>query len=91
MYANGQVKEELVVYELVWAAGFFDGEGTTSYLKKGTWMGPRLSVAQNNPKTLERFQQAVGCGKIYEHTTRKGMHSWNCQRKQDVENVLNML
>ena len=91
MCANGLVKVELVVYELAWAAGFFDGEGTTSYLKKGSWMGPRMSVAQNNPETLERFQLAVQCGKIYEHTTRKGMYSWNCQKKEDVEKVLNML
>ncbi len=82
---------DLAVYELAWAAGFFDGEGSTSYLKKDTWIGPRMSVAQNNPITLERFRQAVGVGKIYEHTTRKGMYSWNCQKKHDVENVLNML
>lgn len=78
-------------YELAWAAGFFDGEGTTSYLRKGTWIGPRLSVAQNNVATLQRFQNAVGCGKIYEHTTRKGMYQWTLQRGKIVEDCLNKL
>lgn len=78
-------------YELAWAAGFFDGEGTTSYLRKDTWIGPRLSVAQNNRETLERFLRTVDCGKIYEHTTRPGMFQWTLQRGKEVENCLNKL
>ena len=77
--------------ELAWCAGFFDGEGTTSFLKKDSWIGPRVSVPQNNILPLQRFAKAVGCGKIYEHTTRKGMFQWTCQRKDDVANVLNQL
>lgn len=80
-----------MVYELAWAAGFFDGEGTTSYLKKDNWIGPRMSVAQNNKDTLVRFLNAVGCGKIYEHTTRPGMFQWTLQKGKDVEICLNML
>jgi hypothetical protein len=85
--------EEVVVYdtELAWCAGFFDGEGTTSYLKKDNWIGPRMSVAQNNVVPLERFQKAVGYGKIYAHTTRLGMFQWTCQRKDDVKIVLDKL
>ena len=80
-----------MAFELAWCAGFFDGEGTTSFLRKGTWIGPRVSVAQNSEATLERFRQAVGIGKIYAHTTRPGMYQWTCQRKEDVNTVLNML
>lgn len=40
---------------LAWAAGFFDGEGST-YLDPA----PRLTVVQNHPAVLERFADAVG-------------------------------
>lgn len=54
--------------ELAWAAGFFDGEGTTSGL---IYMNPQsrhftLSVAQVELQPLERFRKAVGgMGTIY--------------------------
>jgi hypothetical protein len=77
--------------ELAWCAGFFDGEGTTSYLKKDKWIGPRMSVSQKNIKPLERFQEAVGHGKIYAHDQRSGLYQWTCQRKDDVKIILEKL
>jgi hypothetical protein len=57
--------------ELAWAAGFFDGEGSTltrgrGPLKGGHWCEMWLTVSQsNNPETLYRFQKAVGgIGKV---------------------------
>lgn len=49
--------------ELAWAAGFFDGEGCTSVSK--VWGAqrtpvPRISIAQTDPRPLERFHRAVG-------------------------------
>lgn len=59
--------------EVAWAAGLFDGEGSTSIQfdkrrigSKGTF---RLSLAQAGDdratEVLERFRSAVGGGKIY--------------------------
>src|SRR6266480_2649824 len=52
--------------ELAWAAGFFDGEGSTSLLKnnKGNlWVC--LAIRNTDKELLERFLKAVGCGKVY--------------------------
>ncbi len=62
------------VYERAWAAGFFDGEGWTSFLQSprhrdATARGSgslRMAVAQVERTTLDRFMQAVGnLGKVY--------------------------
>ena len=53
--------------ELAWAAGFFDGEGSTSFArnKLKTRKYPRLDIDQTDPEVLERFKNAVGnIGKV---------------------------
>lgn len=59
--------------EIAWCAGFFDGEGHVSYYRSyphiitGRVTGAmRCNVPQasDNIETLERFQRAVGLGKI---------------------------
>ena len=55
-------------HELAWAAGFFDGEGTVHLsAHKGSPGGASVhtSVHQVDRRPLERFQAAVGVGKIY--------------------------
>lgn len=59
--------------ELAWAAGFFDGEGCFYHgVRKryaGSAGGPyrwtETRITQAHPQVLERFQQAVGLGKVY--------------------------
>jgi len=55
--------------ELAWAAGFFDGEGCTTYhLGKHQRKYPRLRVSQsgnNGNELLERFKNAIGFGIVY--------------------------
>lgn len=46
--------------ELAWAAGFFDGEGCTTQCR---W-SPTIYVSQNDREVLDRFQAAVGLGKV---------------------------
>lgn len=77
--------------EYAWCAGFFDGEGTTSVLaaKRDRWKYPRMSIAQKNPETLVRFQNAVG-GKIYRSHTRD-IYNWNLYNSDDVQDALNKL
>jgi hypothetical protein len=78
--------------ELGWCAGFFDGEGTTSVLKaqRDKYSYIRMGISQKDRRCLDRFQIAVGCGNIYKSNTRE-IYSWNCYKKDDVENVLLLL
>ena len=47
--------------EIAWAAGFFDGEGSTSLDKSK----PRVAIGQKDRQVLDRFKTAVGYGKVY--------------------------
>ena len=78
--------------ELIWAAGFFDGEGCASVLKadRDKYAYARLSLSQKNRIPIERFQNAVGYGKIYKSKTRD-IYNWNLYRAEDVEYVCNIL
>lgn len=53
--------------ELAWAAGFFDGEGSTSFNLKDT-RSLNMSISQVEYQPLRRFQLAIGdIGTIYWH------------------------
>lgn len=75
-----------------WAAGFFDGEGSTSVLstKRDKYSYLRMSVSQKTPQLLEKFQSIVGRGKIYKSHTRT-IYNWNCYVREDCEAVLALL
>lgn len=75
-----------------WAAGFFDGEGTTSNLKtkRDKYIYIRMSISQKNPELLEKFLSIVGMGTIYKSKTRN-IYSWNCYKQEEVEKVLDLL
>ena len=81
------------ITEIAWAAGFFDGEGSTSILKaqRDKYSYARMQVTQKNKDTLERFQAAVGgLGRIYKSNTRD-IFSWNVYKKEDVLTCLDIL
>jgi hypothetical protein len=53
--------------ELAWAAGFYDGEGSTvpvRQMKRGR-VTMAVTVSQKDPEVLERFAAAVGRGYLY--------------------------
>lgn len=87
--------------ELAWAAGFFDGEGSTSFVKKGRKSLRRcvnLGIMQTgSPETLERFQVAVGgIGRIngpYHHRNPVWAPFWKfaSQRFEHVQAIIAML
>jgi len=61
---------------LAWAAGFYDGEGST-YLQmrakeNGKLPRPVMSIIHNTKEQLDRFVNAVGDGKVYGPYKRKG-------------------
>lgn len=50
--------------ELAWAAGLFDGEGSSYYNESSRSL--QIRISQNyDPEVLERFRAAVGVGKVY--------------------------
>jgi hypothetical protein len=54
--------------EVAWAAGFFDGEGTTGTYRDGSTTTKRcriqISASQNDREVLDRFAMIVGVGKV---------------------------
>ena len=51
--------------DLAWAAGFFDGEGSTyTAPANNNSSSIRIGISQNDPEVLERFAEAVGVGRI---------------------------
>ena len=78
--------------DIAWAAGFFDGEGTTSLLKaqRDTYSYIRMGVSQKLHECLDKFHSIVQHGKIYSSNTRD-IRSWNCYKHDDVIDVLNLL
>src|SRR5579872_503653 len=54
--------------DLAWAAGFFDGEGCTTYTyyhsRKGKRISIELSIAQKDRRVLDKFKRIVGVGQI---------------------------
>lgn len=69
--------------ELAWAAGFFDGEGTTSYERSGQHGQLRLQVGQKDRRPLDRFQAALGVGRIYTSHARD-IFRWHTNRSADA-------
>lgn len=48
--------------ELAWAAGFFDGEGCFCFSEAGQYVC--VSITQTERDPLDRFERAVGLGKV---------------------------
>jgi hypothetical protein len=55
-------------YELAWAAGLFDGEGSVGHYKYAT----QLMISQVDRRVLDRFLAAVKLGKIHGPYMPKG-------------------
>lgn len=46
--------------ELAWAAGFFDGEGSTNVSRTNSGWYIRINIQQNDREVLDRFRSAIG-------------------------------
>lgn len=85
--------------ELAWAAGFFDGEGSTSLARSrdGRTITVRMVLNQTRPEPLQRFQRAVGAGKCFgpHRKDKNPRHSpqwfWQAQSRADVAQVIECL
>jgi hypothetical protein len=62
---------KVLVTELAWAAGFYDGEGCTRAGETINHSGRRyrnlvIQISQKEPLLLYRFRDVAGCGKVYQ-------------------------
>jgi hypothetical protein len=82
-----------------WAAGFFDGEGSSYLLKHRTHPGylvGELAVTQSSlvgpPEVLRRFAAVVGAGYIAgpftQRSATKDVYRWKAGARVDVERVV---
>ncbi len=90
------VPKVIDTHELAWAAGFFDGEGSTSLHGSGRRVRqPRLSVPQAEPFTLDRFRRAVFCiGRIGQPRSRPSgsiEYCWHTTRWTEAHAVIALL
>ena len=83
--------------EIEWAAGLFDGEGSTSLSYIGhKYPQCRMQVGQAGvtiPEVLTRFQGAVCIGKIYgpSKAAKEGFWTWQIHRFEDIKFVFELL
>jgi hypothetical protein len=83
--------------ELAWAAGFWDGEGSTSIVKRDNSLVASISQVDDEVESLHRFQNAVlGIGKIYGPHRQKNMNhrsffNWHAYGGSKVQAVIAML
>lgn len=82
-------------HELAWAAGFFDGEGCTTYAasNRGSY---RLKLIQTGTECLERFQCAVGGlgrirGPVQTTKYQKDTYVWEALSFEEAQAVGAML
>lgn len=78
--------------DLAWAAGFYDGEGSTSRVRRRTKSGVRIGISQKEPLLLLRFKDAVGgVGNI--RPPAKGEKCWQytITRFNDILYVIEVL
>lgn len=85
---------------LAWAAGFFDGEGSTLHVKGHRLKGGscvRLSIAQVERETLDRFQAAIGgLGKVTgpykpRATNQRPIYYWKTARFESSQAAIGFL
>lgn len=77
--------------ELSWAAGFFDGEGSTGSYSYRYQRRPRLqiNVSQNHRAVLDRFHDAVGVGSVTgPHKQNSGNPRWQFQAYNDTAELV---
>lgn len=82
---------------LAWAAGFFDGEGSSGCYRVGKYetFYLRLSIAQNDRKVLDKFQKTVGLGSVLGPYNGKGnshpYYSFQVQSVELVKQVMDLI
>jgi hypothetical protein len=82
--------------ELAWAAGFWDGEGCTTLLRKKRKDGTenisvRLSIGQKDVRALERFRRAIGTERQIGPVQQSGVSYLHINAQAEARRVLDLL
>ena len=82
--------------KLSWAAGFFDGEGSTTYdsqcLRKdgSIYKNPLITISQAHyPELLNKFQEIFGLGKVYKNN--KDVYRYRVKGFEKVQAIVAMM
>jgi len=88
-------------YELAWAAGFYDGEGSMSCTSNNGHLYTRIqfSIGQKDyngcvDERLERFKAVIGVGKIYVKALRgreTNQHQFLIMKTLDIRKAIGLL
>lgn len=80
--------------EIIWASGFFEGEGCFA-MGKGRVIQPIAKVVSTDRDSLERFQKAVGMGKVtdlgFVDKSTKPVFHWRISNHEQVQALASML
>ena len=77
--------------ELAWAAGFFDGEGSTSLAVGKKNKLPRISISQKKSECLYKFRRIVGFGNVYGPLRDYNIHVYSIQNAKGIDTTLTLL
>lgn len=80
-----------------WAAGFWDGEGSTSPYGRARADGRKpgikmyVSQARNESELIYRFHTIIGVGSVKERTDRSGVWVWVCTDARGCDRAIEIL
>ena len=83
------------ITEIAWAAGLFDGEGTTCVHRPRREATPAirmvLSQKDTGPEILLRVQSALGVGNVRQRADRLGVWIWVCTTHEGCKIALGLM
>lgn len=85
------IRMKISFQDLIYIAGFFDGEGCVHGIIKGDGRPsiPRISIGQKRPEVLFWIKEVLNMGTI--HKTSKGSSVWRINNKKDVERFISLI
>lgn len=81
-------------YDLAWAAGLFEGEGTTCATRHREVKYASVALCMNDEEPVRRFHEIVGVGNVNFNPVRGNPNprwDWKAGAKKDVEYVVELL
>lgn len=81
--------------ELAWAAGLFGAEGSSYYDRHKQAVSMAMSQITDNRQLVDRFQNALGLGKVGHHRHAKDNHrasvAWRLRGNHNSSKALNLI
>ena len=80
----------ILVKDLAYIAGFFDGEGCISGHMGRRHPSARISIGQKDPKILYWIQETLKIGRISKNS-KSSNSSWRITRKEDIGRFIELI